>query len=254
MEEQEIWKDVVGYEGLYKVSSFGRVVSLPKTLITPTTQFLSKKRELTQSKCKGYLRVGLTKDGKQRHYFVHRLVAEAFFGVNKKMTINHKDENKTNNHVDNLEYMTRADNVRYGTGVERAAKSRRENPYNAIAVNQYTIGGKFIKRYRSGMEAMRAIEAKGCSSEIIECCRRKKHTAFGYVWRFDGDTDTSFTIGTRARRVIQCNINGNPIREFTSLEAASKECNVQKSHICSCCRGSRATSGGYKWKYKEEEQ
>ncbi len=249
---EEVWKDVVGYEMLYKVSSFGRIVSLPKIMKTPTTQYLTKTREITQKKDKGgYFRVGLTKDGVRRQHFVHRLVAEAFLGVNRIMTVNHKDEDKSNNHVENLEYMTRAENVRYGTGVKRASKSRMENPYNAVAVNQYTTDGRFVARYKSGMDAIRALGKMGCSSGIVECCRREHHTAFGYVWRFDGDVDTSFTKSTNARAVVRCDLNGNPIQEFPSLEAASNKCKVSKAHICDCCRGNRAKAGGSKWKYKD---
>lgn len=250
---EEIWKDVVGYEGLYKVSNLGRVKSLPKLKFTPTTTFYTKERICVPRESKGgYLRVGLSKNGRQTYKFLHRIVIEAFLGVNKSMTINHKDEDKCNNCIDNLEYMSRADNVRYGTGIARAAQRRRENPYNAISVNQYTLGGEFVARYKSSMDAMRAIKCKGCGSDIIDCCRRKRHTARGFIWRFDGDEDLSFVRKSNARHVIQMSLDGAFIAEYPSIQEAAIQCGVQNSHICSCCNGVRQSTGGYTWKYKDD--
>ena len=249
---EEIWKDVVGWEGLYQVSSLGRVKSLPRLNRTPTTTYISKERLLTPQLSKGgYYRVVLSKDGKSKHFFIHRLVAEAFIGVNKGMTINHKDEDKSNNRADNLEYMTRAENVRYGTGIKRSAASRKISPKICIAVNQYSIDGHFIKRYISSMSAIEENNWKGCGCRILLSCRRKLHTAYGYVWRFDGDTDASFKKGTNARKVLQFDKNGMLIGEYDSLESASIQTNSQKGHICSCCQGKRKTTNGFIWRYKE---
>lgn len=67
---QEIWRDIEGYVGCYQVSNLGKVKSLK----------YGKERILTASKgIYGYLIVNLCKDGKQKHYLIHRLVASAFF-------------------------------------------------------------------------------------------------------------------------------------------------------------------------------
>lgn len=251
--ENRIWKDVVGYEGLYKVSNTGEVKSLPRIKRTPTTTYLTKERLLTPIHSKGgYFRVILTKNGKGRQVFLHRIVAEAFIGVRKNMTVNHKDENKSNNNADNLEYLTRAENVRYGTGVERSARARKENPYNAIPVNQYMINGSFVARYTSARQAIEKNGWNGCGSDVLDCCRRKGNTARGFVWRFDGDTDTSFTKGTNARGVIQLTLDGVFVARYKSIEDAALTTKCQKGHICSCCRGEREKTGGYRWVYAED--
>lgn len=73
---------------------------------------------------KGYYQVTLIKDGKKKHYRVHRLVASAFLENPFNYTdVNHKDENKTNNHVDNLEWCTRKYNNNYGTKPERTRQT-----------------------------------------------------------------------------------------------------------------------------------
>lgn len=249
---EETWRDVVGYEGLYIVSSYGKVVSTPKLLRTPSTTFMSKPREISQSESKGgYLRVGLTKDGAQKHLFVHRIVAEAFIGIRRDMTVNHKDENKRNNHADNLEYMSRADNVRYGTGATRSAQRRKELSVGGVPVNQYTIDGRFVRRYKSGVNAMEVNGWKGSGADIFLCCDRKHHTAYGYIWRRDGDTDTSFVVKKYTKKIIQMSLNGDFIAEYESIREASDKCGAQRGHICSCCKGKRTKAGGYTWKYKD---
>lgn len=99
-------KDVVGYEGLYGITSCGKVWSYRRN------RFLD-----LHSNCKGYLQVGLTKDGKRRMLKVHRLVAEAYIpNPNNYKTVDHIDSNRRNNCVNNLQWMTQRDNVIKGRG------------------------------------------------------------------------------------------------------------------------------------------
>lgn len=111
---EEVWKDIEGYEGLYQVSSWGRVRStyrggrILKSLVTTY----------------GYLRVTLYKSNVGKCQFIHRLVAQAFIpNPQNKPEINHIDENKENNFVDNLEWVTTKENLNYGTRNLRASKS-----------------------------------------------------------------------------------------------------------------------------------
>ena len=92
----EIWKDVVGYEGFYKVSNMGRVYSIRKKIIMRPNRTH-----------KGYRLLGLTNKDGRKTKSVHRAVMEAFVpNPENKPTVNHKDLNKQNNHVDNLEWAT----------------------------------------------------------------------------------------------------------------------------------------------------
>lgn len=103
--EQEIWKDVVGYEGAYKVSNYGNIISM--------IRFFKKQLKHQLNIDTGYLHVGLK--GKTKS--VHIIVAESFLGFkqcNGKLCINHIDGNKTNNNVDNLEIVTQRYNVSVG--------------------------------------------------------------------------------------------------------------------------------------------
>ena len=113
----EIWKPVVGYEGLYEVSNFGRVRSLRRNKI------LKLKNEVD-----GYIRVTLCNGGTEKLYQVHRLVAQAFIpNPDNLPQINHKDEVKSNNIVTNLEWCTVHYNNTYGTRLQRVRETGLKN-------------------------------------------------------------------------------------------------------------------------------
>ena len=110
MKEREIWRDVVGFEGLYKVSNLGNVKSLNYNRTG------KEKLMKPQTDGHGYLQVMLYKDGKYKIKKIHRLVAEAFIpNPDNLPCVNHKDENKTNNKEFNLEFCTYEYNNNYGT-------------------------------------------------------------------------------------------------------------------------------------------
>lgn len=112
----EEWKPVVGYEGLYEVSSLGRVRSLDRFYYR-----LHKGKVLSPTKDRyGYLTVTLNCNGKSKTIKIHRLVAQAFIeNPDNLPQVNHKDENPSNNNVDNLEWCTAKYNNNYGTRQER---------------------------------------------------------------------------------------------------------------------------------------
>ena len=103
--------DIKGYEGLYKISNKGDVISLSKI-----RGFLKlKERIITPTvKANKYLDIKLVKDGISKHFYIHRLVAEHFIpNPDNLPQVNHKDKNPSNNSVDNLEWCNNSYNVRY---------------------------------------------------------------------------------------------------------------------------------------------
>ena len=172
----EVWKDVKGYEGLYEVSTMGRVKSLRSGKI------------LKPAKNKnGYLRVDLYKDGKQKHFLVHRLVAEAFLGnPDNKPCVNHLSEVKTSNHYSNLEFCTQKENLNWGTRTERAAKAiskaltnRKDQSKPVVGIDPDT--GKVVVEFPSTREAGRNGYDQG---HVSKCCNGKKKTSYGFIWRY----------------------------------------------------------------------
>ena len=175
----EIYKDIVGYEGLYKVSNFGNVMS-----------FWSKKPKLLkpQKENSGYLHIVLINNTKSRKTFLlHRLVAQAFLpNPNNLPQVNHKDENKTNNRVSNLEFCTHKFNINYGTAQERRAKKIAKILINrkdeSKPVLQYDKNGFFLKEYASIKDAERHTGIN--NANICDVCGGKRKTAGGYIWRY----------------------------------------------------------------------
>ena len=128
---EEIWKPVIGYEGLYEVSNLGRVRSIDRLVKYSNGQIhLHKGRMLSPGLVHklGYLQVALCNNGKIKHKMVYRLVAEAFLpNPDNLPQVNHKDENPFNNCVENLEWCTIEYNINYGTRTQKAIESNIKN-------------------------------------------------------------------------------------------------------------------------------
>lgn len=164
--KNEEWRDVVGYEGLYQVSSEGRVKSLKR-------KGRRKERILKhQIDRNGYLRLNLCAGGKSRLFFVHRLVCQAFHeNPDNNPCVNHIDENKTNNAASNLEWCTYEENNNHGTRNERASKP----------VGQYSLEGKLIKLWPSLTEVKR--QTGFDQGNISEAANGKRKQAYGFIWK-----------------------------------------------------------------------
>lgn len=129
LEQPEIIrKPVVGYEGYYEVDNCGRVYALDRVVhVDDNGRIYDKPLKGGVMKqhmhTKGYKIVSLTRDGKSKNVFVHRIVAMSFLPNPENLPcINHKDEDKTNNFVDNLEWCTHQYNNAYGSKPRKHSK------------------------------------------------------------------------------------------------------------------------------------
>lgn len=166
----EIWKDVVGYEGFYEVSTHGRVRSLKRGLV------------LKQGVCGKYNNVVLCKNGIRKTKAVHRLVATAFcLKADWENEVNHINEDKKDNRADNLEWCTRIENIRHGSGIARHAYAQRFGSRNK-AISKIDENGDVIETYIS----MRDMQRKtGFDRRFISKCIKGKCTmAYGYKWEY----------------------------------------------------------------------
>ncbi len=111
----EGWADVIGYEGQYRISTFGRVMSMGRTVRfgdTGQTRELPEIEMVQMQHYKGHLYVYLSKNNIRQKFFIHRLVAVAFIpNPENKPLVDHKDEEKTNNKIWNLQWMTVQENT-----------------------------------------------------------------------------------------------------------------------------------------------
>lgn len=178
----EIWKDIKGYEGLYQVSNYGNVKSLEKINCTNKKYlslcYLRKERILKPIKnYRGALRVILAINGKKSAFYIHRLVANAFIpNPDNLPQVNHKDENVKNNKVDNLEWCTAQYNSNYGNRNNKILKHIKK------PILQYNLDGKFIKEYESITQASKETKIP-ISSISANCCKQRDKTN-GYVFKF----------------------------------------------------------------------
>lgn len=175
----EIWRDIEGFEGLYQVSDLGRVKSLERNIVKGRGGLYKiEEKILKSSKDKnGYLKVHLYKEGKQKTYLVHRLVASTFLDNPDSLPeVNHKDENPQNNCVENLEYCNSKYNSNYGSRNERVVKSLSK------PILQFAKDGKFIKKWDSATQVERELNLN--QSHISYCCKGKLKSAYGYKWKY----------------------------------------------------------------------
>ena len=154
----EKWKDVGGYEGLYKISNFGRVKG--KHCI-----------KLQQDNGKGYLMVHLSKNGKSQWHLVHRLVAKAFIeNTENKPTVNHIDGNRKNNKFNNLEWATYSENNLH------SYQCNRKTPVRAKEIYCVETG----EVYSSSYEASR--RTGFVQTSINRCVNGRQKTVRGTHW------------------------------------------------------------------------
>lgn len=178
---EEIWKDIIGFEGLYQVSNLGRVKSFRKPKQYKCADEYIMKEYIGNS---GYIVVTLYKSRSRTKKLVHRLVADAFIPNPENLPhVNHKDENKHNNRADNLEWCTPKYNNNYGTLSMRAAAA------HGRMIDQFLPNGEWLARY-----ACISIAAKlsGFSYSVIKNhCNGDSRYSRDYLWRYvDADSDS----------------------------------------------------------------
>lgn len=188
---EELWRDVVGYEGLYKVSNLGNVKSVDREVFVQQAHrsysvHYKEKLIATQKRNHGYLSVCLYGRGGNARGFrqvsVHRMVAEAFIpNPCQYPEVNHKDENKCNNRADNLEWVSHVANSNHGTRNERGSKTRTDNTWNMRSILQINERGECIARFLSARDAGRKT---GFDYRNIYNALYNGHRAYGYTWRF----------------------------------------------------------------------
>lgn len=171
----EIWKNIIGYETLYKISENGIVVSLKTNKI---------KAQTSNNAGNGYYYVCLYKNNVQRKHYIHRLLAINFItNPESKPQVNHKDGNTKNNKIDNLEWVTFLENILHSINT-----LNNKDPYKIAnvrrkkKVNQLTISGESVSVYESANEASRKTGI--ACPYIINCCNNKQSHAKGYRWQY----------------------------------------------------------------------
>lgn len=186
----EIWKSVPGYER-YQVSNMGNVRTLHyygKTLSTKDNGVRILKRIINSS---GYPVVSLHNNGKQKQFFVHRLVAELFVdNPNGLPVVDHINTDKMDNRAENLRWVTVKDNVNNPISATRRIGKCREqllgryggDSPRAKRVIQKDLNGRLIRVWESMTDAWKELGLdSGC---ITHCCKGKYKSAGGFKWEY----------------------------------------------------------------------
>lgn len=177
---KEIWKDITGYEGLYQVSNYGKVKSLKRTINLKNCKYSKKENILKTYTNRGYIQIGLCKNGKRVTKKVHRIVAETFTAnPYNNPCVNHIDGNKENNCVKNLEWCNYKENsIHY---VKNFSKDR-YSKIKSKKVYQYDINNTFIREWKSVKEIHKELNIS--KSSIYMCCLNKINSAGGFIWKY----------------------------------------------------------------------
>lgn len=169
--EGEEWRDVIGYEGLYMVSSFGRIFSKMKNRLLSPCKNSSKMP---------HLYIDARKNGCRTKLYIHRLVALAFIPNPKKYPeIDHIDCIPTNNHFSNLKWCNR--------------KMNQNNPISLKHQYQNQPNKKPVVKLKNGtfleiFPSLKSTSRRGYSLQAVwSCCNKRNKTHKGFEWMYLSD-------------------------------------------------------------------
>ena len=159
--ENEIWKDIGGYENRYKISNLGRIYSnFTNSILKSRAKYGYKVSQLVD------------KNGIRKKQLIHRLVAQNFIGnIPENMVVDHIDRNKLNNNNNNLRIVTSKKNSE-----NRQSKS-------LYIIQQYDLDGKLLHEYNNTSDIMKKFNIKSLSC-IYMCISGKQKTAYGSIWKY----------------------------------------------------------------------
>ena len=174
---KEVWKDVPGYEGYYKESNLGKIKSVERIV----KHNCGGPKKINERILKGYInrygyiRVDLSKEGINKQFSAHRIVALTFLGESD-LVVNHIDGVKTNNNINNLEYVTSKENTAHAVRTGLIKNNSRINKDNII--KDYQNGSRLReleKKYNTSHHDIRNILSE--NNVIIESkgIRRRRY-------------------------------------------------------------------------------
>lgn len=182
--DDEIWKDIVGYEGLYQISNYARIKRLSRKVKSGFGSYRTiNEMILTPKSDNGYKRIGLTKDNVRKMHSIHRLVYEAFVGkINDGYELDHIDTDRTNNSLSNLRIVTSQENKNnpltlkhYSTANKKKAKRR--------GVIVMDLDGNIMYYFSSMSDAARELGLH--VSGIGHCCKGDFKDYKGYKFEYN---------------------------------------------------------------------
>lgn len=216
--ESEVWKDVKGYEGLYQVSSFGRVKSLKKS-----TSGRVLKPIITRY---GYLVLSLCKSGEMTIKRIHRLVAQAFIpNPENKPQVDHINTVRTDNRVENLKWATRSENQNNPITKKRKSDIEVERNKNPDVLK---VKSEIMKALYRDEEFKKRIQTAARSQTAKE------------KW---------YANSPQVKAVVHYDESGNEIERFKSVNEAVRQTGISSNSIINWCKHRCSPKNNHKWEY-----
>lgn len=257
MNRKEIWRPVVGYEGLYDVSNLGRVRSLNYHR-SGRCQVLKLERNN-----KGYLIISLSKNGKIKRFMVHRLVYEAFVGpIPERYELDHINTVRDDARLENLRCVTPKENCNNKLTRKRHLEAMKKRSQNeewqrnvAEANKKKSQDPEWRRKNSERLKKMRQDpEWKRKWTEAVESpeWRKKQASAVRKVWE-DPELRRKHADASRkahSKPVVQIDKEtGEVIRRWDCVMDVERELGINHSSIASCCNKRYKTAGNFVWKY-----
>lgn len=241
----------------YVINEFGIVKALPKIRegrlnnlknhvnTSEKSQRYYPEKIIKQHFKQRYWYVNLMHNGIKKNYRVHRLVYLTFKGdIPNDKVIDHIDGNTSNNHISNLRCVSMSENA------------LNPNTYYNICKKVVQIDPKtkeVINTFNSIIDAMIFLGyeyKKGLASHIGSVCNGKRALAYGYMWRWETDLEITYKEPKFPKIVMQYDMEGNFIKEYTSTKEAALTNGFSISNINKCVLGKQSHHKNYIWKYK----
>jgi hypothetical protein len=248
----ENWKPIEGYEGIYDVSSIGRVRSY-YTKSRAKDQFLKGGKDKD-----GYICFQLYKNKKALPKKGHRLVATAFIpNPENKPQVNHKNGIKDDNRVENLEWCTLIENVRHaienGLVGEKPPMPKGVDSPDTKEIYVFDLEGNYIRSFWGSTEAAEIMfDNLDRASHIRSCSRGEHDSCYGFIFRYADLINYSKKIPpSQTKKIIQqFDMDGSLIAEHLGVTEAERVSGVIKTGIGNNLSGRAKSSGGFVWKWK----
>lgn len=192
----------------------------------------------------------MSKNGKQKDFPVHRLVADAFISnPENKPFVNHINADTQDNRLENLEWATPKENAEHTSSLDRTK--------NKI-VYQYDLQGNFIQEFPSAKKASKHYDMV---YGTLLAALSDNHYACGYQWKFaDDSTPIGEYVDAREKRVMQYSMDGTYIQTFVSIADAETFLqkngvpNANAANISKACTGVRNYSYEFQWRHEGDER
>lgn len=254
---KELVKWIDGYEGLYQITSTGRVISADRYDKYNRHIGGVLKHSFTPT---GYHFVKLCKDGICKQFYIHQLVAKAFLpNPENKKCVDHIDNNKDNNDISNLRWVTHLENmnniITRRRMKEESAKyisqEGAENPFSR-KVSMFSLDGRFIKTFDS---CGRASSETGINASAINrVCRGERKQTHGFMFKYASEAKMKIQKrpdkNIHSKPIIQLTNGGKEIAEYPSICEASRVTGFYAGNIGRAANGILKSYKGYKWQYK----